>query len=203
MSYPIHLLPNKNFNRIGWHKELNNHYLIRYTHNQDFIDEDGKLKPSSLVPQTDHLRDFSTSLLGKFNIKDIYLKIIGDNEEYFLAEWEEGTQVIIPAFNEDFSIDLTRGCFFFCIGDLHNVKLSKYEDGTEVIPFCSIIHTPINCNFWHFSIRWFHNGVDLISWSPNKRRRILSSARAFLIERAIIQEPIYDELNVYHYFNCY
>jgi hypothetical protein len=202
MSYPIHLLPNKHFNRIGWHKELNNHYLIRYTYNQDFIDDDGKLKPSSLVPQTDHLRDFSTSLLGKFDIDDIYLKIIGDNELYFLADWEEGTEVKIPSFNEDFSIELTRGRFFFCIGDLHNVELSKYEDKTEVIPFCSVIHTPINCNFWHFSIRWFHNGVDLISWTKDKRRRILSSAKAFLIERAIIKEPIYEELSVSHYFKC-
>jgi hypothetical protein len=144
---------------------------------------------------------FAPVLGGHFD-RFFHLKIIGENEKYFLADWEEGASVRVPTINEDFCTDPTRGFFFFCIGDLQNVQLRQYEDKTEVIPICSIIHTPVNCNFWHFSIRWFHDGVDLLSWSKDKRRRILSSAKAFLIERAIIKEPIYEELSVYHYFKC-
>ncbi len=201
MNYPIRLLPDKHFNKISWHKDLNNQYLIRYTDNDDYIDDDGKVKASSLTRRTDHLRDYSTYMLGKFIVEDIFIEITDIRKEYFTSEWNEGESVLVPIFNKDFIINHTRGFFFFCIGDLNNVELSKYDDITAVKPYCFILHTPTNCNFWHFSIRWFHDGADILSWPEKKRRRILSSAKTFLIERAIIREPVFQELEEFHYFN--
>ena len=199
MNYPKHLIPNKHFNKILWHKELNNQYLIHYTDSTDFLDEDGKIKSNSI--RTDHLRDFSASLLGKFTIEDIRIEIIGTNKGYFIDDWQVGSEVTIPLYIRDFKLNLLRGYFFFYISDIHNAELVEYDDPTKVKAKCVVLHTPVNCNFWHFSIRWFHNGVDLNTWTESHRRRILLSAKAFLIENAITKEPLFQELDSIHYFN--
>jgi len=201
MSYPKRLLPDKYFKRISWHNDLNNQYLIRRTDNTDFIDIDGRIKSTSLASRTDHLRDFSTNMLGVFQVDDIYIEIIGPRKDYFTSNWEERESVLIPIINQDFHVNRLKGYYFFNIGDLNDVELSVYDDVTAVQPHCFVLHTPTKCNFWHFSLRWFFKGEDILTWTPSERRRILSSAKSFLIEKAIIQEPIFQELNTIHYFN--
>lgn len=201
MNYPIHLIPNKSYNKIKWHTDLNNHYLIRFTDSEDFKDNDGKIKVTSI--RSEHVSDFSTNLLGIFTVKDIYIEICGPDKIYFNNDWKVGTEVNIPKYEKDFKYNLIRGYFFLYIYDLQNTVFAKYDDATKIALHCQVIHTPKNWNFWHFSLRWFYDSLDLNTCpSKNARHRILSSAKAFIIEKAIIiKEPCYQELDAIHYMN--
>ena len=57
-----------------------------------------------------------------------------------------------------------------------------------------LLHTPINANYWHFSLRWFCDGEDVLGWTEKKRRRILTAAKTFIIERAFFEEPFFEQL---------
>ncbi len=57
---------------------------------------------------------------------------------------------------------------------------------------CKVIHTPINANFWHCSVRWFCDDKDSSEMTKGERRRVLSTAKTFLIEHAYLDLPKHD-----------
>jgi len=44
-------------------------------------------------------------------------------------------------------------------------------------------------------LRWFCDGVDVLGWSEKNRRRVLTAARTFIIEKAFFDEPFFEEIN--------
>lgn len=185
---------------------VQNFNLIHYTESQEIIDPiTKKLKLEHVVKRTDHLRDYSNNLLSVFKKEDIFIEIIkGPLKEQFTSLWKKGTVVPTPLFSKDFTLNEKRGYFFLNISDCHNKTVTEYQDETKVKPKCKIIHTPTNCNYWHFSLRWLHNDQDIINMTKKQRRRILTAAKAFIIENCFFTEPtvikklqssVYDDLS--------
>lgn len=196
MTYPGRLLPQPHFKKITWHESLRHQFLIHYTDTNDLVDPvTNKLKPSLVVKRTDHLRDYSNNLLGVFVTDDIFWSIQqSDEKEYFIAEWEVGETVIPPEVPSECKKDENRGYFFLSVNNCQEAII-PYQDDTSTETICMLLHTPTNSNFWHFSLRWFCDGLDIIDWKDNgKKRRILTAAKAFIIEKAFFEEPFFEEL---------
>ena len=117
----------------------------------------------------------------------------GENFDYFTHLWYEKTEVnSVPQYTIDFDIVENRGVIFLRIGALNNVVLNNFDDSLPSKPVCKVIHTPINVNFWHCSLRWFCNDKDSTEMSKSERRRVLSAAKTFLIEHAYFDLPEHD-----------
>ncbi|CAN5176735.1 hypothetical protein BH23BAC1_BH23BAC1_50220 [soil metagenome] len=201
MNYPNRLLPQPNFKIIHWDELLKNHYLIHYTPTKDLIDpETKKLKIEYVVRQTNHLRDYSNNLLGVFLVEDIFWVPVKKSPkvDYFGAAWKDNTPVLTPNIPEDYIKDEERGYFFMKISDCHS-EIVEFNDGTFASPECIVLHTPINANFWHFSLRWLFEGKDLQKWSGAIERRMRTSAKAFILEKAFFEEPFFEEIEAHLY----
>lgn len=202
MTYPIYLLPQQNYKKIEFCSELNEGFLIHFTDTKDNKDPDTKnLKLSCVVKRTDHLRDYSNNLLGVFLTNDIYWGIENsENKGYFISEWNIGEKVKVPIVPNDVKKSLARGYFFLPIKNCHQA-IVNYSDETNMKPICKVLHTPTNSNFWHFSLRWFYNDVDILNWTDKERKRILTAAKSFIIQNAKFDEPNYKPINKIHYVN--
>jgi hypothetical protein len=206
MQYPARLLPQPNFKKIQNIQVLHNFHLIHFTDTKNNRDEiDGKVRLDAIVRFTDHLRDFSNNLLGTFEVDDIYLELIkGEFSPYFNGSWEPGTSIDrIPKAGKDFQVNLERGFFFLAISDCHDHEV-KYSDGSDVNPICRVLHTPTNANFWHMSLRWFHNDQDISELEEKQRqrsavRRVLLAAKAFIQEKATFDIPTYQSVETFIY----
>lgn len=197
MNYPEHLLPKINYKIIEWHNDLSHCYLIRHTPTRKIYTEDSKKISFELIKiQSDHLGDFSTNLLGVFEPNDNLIRVKGENSDYFNSLWIEGNNVGEPLYNKNFDIDTERGNFFLKISDLDG-KIANYtnDKSDNIIAKCKILHTPTNCNFWHFSLRWYsipeEKDVRELNISKKQRSKLLSSAKALIAEIAFGDEPVY------------
>ena len=202
MCYPTRLLPQQHFKLMSWDDELKKHYLIHFTETKELKDPiTNKLKIGLVVRQTDHLRDYSNNLLGVFLVEDIYWAIQKcPNKDILTDEWVEGSKVSEPIVPDEFKKDDSRGYFFMKMEECEDAVID-YLDDPNIKPKCKVLHTPTNSNYWHFSLRWFVNGVDILTWTDKERRRILTSAKSFIIERAHFDEPNYEELDAQFYSN--
>ncbi len=202
MQYPVHILPQPNFRRITNIQQLHNHHLIHFTETKDIKDVDNKVREDSIVRHTDHLRDFSNCLLGTFEVEDVYIELTkGEFKNYFNADWVQGSSLErTPQYNKDFVVNKERGFFFLSISECNDYEVN-YTDGSNVKPICKVLHTPTNSNFWHLSLRWFHNGQDISELEERQRRkpeikRILTAAKAFIQEKGTFDVPSYQSVDV-------
>ncbi len=170
---------------------MDNHYLVRHTDNKDLKDpETDLLKLDYIVIYTDHLRDFSTNLLGIFTAEDCHWKI--DKARmgaYFGTAWHEGQTVEAPLPEECEQV-ADRGAFYIPIKGCAGKKVPAL--GSEaVITICDVLHTPIRCNFWHFSLRWKdENGVYFDEFRPRSVKNFFKSCvRKFIQDHAAFEEP--------------
>lgn len=182
-TYPMRLLPQQHYTKIGWDDSIAELYLVHFTTSKDLIDPTTrKLRASLVVKQTDHMRDYSNSLLGIFKVEDVYWAVQKcPSKDYFLKEWTPGKEVICPSVPSEFKKDDSRGYFFLKVGNCHNETI---EFGEDIKPVCVFLHTPVNSNFWHISLRWYLGGKDSGDLQGSKRRLVLSSAKSFVIEKA-------------------
>jgi hypothetical protein len=113
MNYPTRLLPKSNYKKIQWTEDLLSMFLARHTPTKDlFMADTGKINTDNLQIQSNHLKDFSTNLLGDFIDEDLKIEIHGKKKRNFYYDaWEEGEEARQPKFEEDFWINEDRGCF--------------------------------------------------------------------------------------------
>lgn len=194
MHYPTTLLPETSYRILQFDDLPPNLYLVRHTETIDILDEYGGLKSECVALQTDHLRDYSTNLLGEFAPEDCRLQLLktGPNYSQLRDLWQEETPVLTPSDGVDFDLSLERGWFFLKVDDFHQASFGTVSKDLPVLPTCTVLHTPINCNYWHCSLRWILQGVDLETVKGNKY--VLKLARSFIIENAIFNEPAYQAL---------
>ena len=193
MEYPTRLLPQLHYKRIDFDEKHQNCYLLRHTDSKNIKDEFGKLRSDCLAAQTDHLRDYSTNLLSYFTVEDAKIRLFkSENFPYFMQLWQGNNLDYTPQYVLDFERTEDRGAFFLRIGDLNDAIFSNFDDTLRSNPVCKVLHTPINANFWHCSIRWFLDGIDTLDMTKSDRRRILSVAKTFLIECAYFDLLKYD-----------
>ncbi|MCU0338505.1 MAG: hypothetical protein MUE30_01365 [Spirosomaceae bacterium] len=195
-QYPDYLLPRPEYQLIVFGDEtpaLPTHFLIRHTETEDIKDEFGNLRSDCVAFQTDHLHDYSTNLLGIFQIEDLRWKwlkgtICGDL-------WTIGEDGLQPVLEQDVTITENRGAFFLKIKELHQqlFDLPAPVENTEKVE-CHVLHTPTRANFWHFSLRWIIEGEDTTNWEKKRRRKVLETARSIIITLAIFEQPIFQRI---------
>ncbi|MBK9013582.1 MAG: hypothetical protein IPM82_05580 [Saprospiraceae bacterium] len=105
-------------------------YFQHHTKDKDLKDpETDLLKLDYIVINTDHLRDFSTNLIGTFQPQDCYWKLRNDGMDgYFGEAWEEGELVKFPSSN-DCELHEERGAFYLPIGKCAGSRVNA--SGTE------------------------------------------------------------------------
>jgi len=104
-----------------------------------------------------------------------------------------------PIVGVDVVRNSERGRFFWRLTDLNGVELQATDlngDGKPLVFTGRVIHTPMNGNFWHCSVRWFLGELDS-KQLPGKTfsRFMKSTARAFLRQNALSAEPPYQALD--------
>ena len=193
MSYPAHLLPQPNYRTIKWRDELRHCFFHRSVPNADFMDYDtGKVRAKYVNDGSrEHLKDYSTNLLGIFRPLDAAIHLEKSERKSYLTEsWAEG-EVVVPPMENDFAVRSEYGCFFYLLGELHDFPQPfSIANQPDYIGNCYIVHTPTRANFWHFSVRWKIENQDIEqALSESQRKNLLGLVRSFLIERAIILPP--------------
>lgn len=198
MQYPERLLPKPHFCLIRSDLTATDHCLARHTPTGDIIDPaDGKIWASCVAPQTDHLHDLSTNLLGTFTIEDIAIEYIGPKEQKsaFTDLWQPGQTVTAPVFGQDFQLQPQRGFFVLRIADIAGKSVSYNVGGQDgFTAVCQVLHTPIRANFWHFSIRWFNTDGDVLTQHGSWKRRLLTACRSLVRQFATTAAPSYSAL---------
>lgn len=199
MVYPDRLLPRPNYRLISDVEALNLFFLQRSTPDLDIIDPvTNTIKPTYVSSPTEHLHDLSTNLIGVFIPEDRFWRIIGENKEYFTREpWPVGEVVKTPSYPDDFEHVTNLGAIYFPVNKLNGLSIpynKAAEDGFTAI--CRILHTPVRSNFWHFSLRWFSEEGDVLHQKGSWKKRMLTSARAALIEFGVISEPEVQYLDI-------
>lgn len=196
--YPNRLLPRPNYKKITIpHAYVR--FLTRFTPDKDFWDPDtDTVKVKSFCSPKENLFDYSTSLLGVFQPEDNYIKIVGDNFNYFTTDWLEGETVSEPNFEKDFIIVDERGYFFLDIDQLLNQweSLPYEKDGETYFVAPMVIHTPKNANFWHVSVQWTDENGEVFVKEKNKKwkGKMINKIREYFKEFAFRETPYFEEI---------
>ena len=198
MDYPLTLLPKSNYKLINC--DLSEFCLIRHTHilQENLLDDNGNLKNEVIASGAEKiLPDYSTSLLGVFELENIKIKVTNlDYQEYCKPNIEVQTLI----YENDFELIDNRGFWTIKIDSINDQEI-EYEDGS-LKAVCKVHHTPMKWNFWHFSINWYiddisgywHNNPDY--QTPSIRRKLISEARGLLKEFGkpiVLSEEIIEE----------
>ena len=199
MEYPSHLLAQKNYKLIDFDKaNLGFRYLVRHTDVTDIIGVDGHLKGELVAIQSDHLRDYSTNLLGIFQLSDLQWQF--KNGAPCASLWNQGDDAHSPNDQEVTLITAQRGYFFLNISTFHQIMFSTNVelDGEQLIS-CRVVHTPVKSNFWHCSLRWFCNEQDSKLWNKGRMNRMKAYIRSFISQKAELTEPVYQAIDPIYY----
>ncbi|MDR1883358.1 MAG: hypothetical protein LBR26_11350 [Prevotella sp.] len=183
MNYPNHLLPCPDNKKIVWSEDLLPLYLIRHTPGKDiYLKDTDQIDPAIInnIPAK-QFGDLSTNLLGESKIEDIYINVTNED---FSKPWDEGESVNIPLFNNDFCMKKERGYFFWKIQEIAScsIETEMAKDDQKFNLSLKLSHTPLKCNFWHFSIIAFVNDtdVDSLKISDNQKKKLWRTVRVKL-----------------------
>lgn len=159
MDYPKLILPQAEFKLIV--ADLTGYFLLRMTRTNDkneLIDQvTGKPNLKHVCSPSDHIIDFSCSLLGIYTPDHIVIEFTEQGKQKYMHSCSPDATVVIPIFETDFiTID---GRHFWCvpIEQLHKAEFT-YQSGNKPEEIhkvtCLVRHTPMLWNFWHFSLHW-------------------------------------------------
>ncbi len=200
IEYPKKLLPKSIFTKLDFDNfinepEFDNFYLLRTTDDKDFLDPFGKLSSKYVALQRDHIRDYSTNICNSyFTAADIFLKYnkAKSDRSEIMNDW--GYCSIKKELYKDmckyFDYVDDRGYFILSLKAFHNVIIDEKSNLRA-----RVIHTPVNSNFWHCSIRWYLNDVDILTLSEKERRPHLTIARSRIIQLAETSVKNYPDLS--------
>jgi hypothetical protein len=82
--------------------------------------------------------------------------------------------------------------FFLKLDDFNNVLIFNNIES-------KVIHTPLDNNFWHCSIRWYLDNKDSEELSKSESRKVWEMARSYIITMAIFEEPFFEEIPESYY----
>jgi hypothetical protein len=200
MDYPIEILPGPTFKLIDC--DLTDYFLIRHvdiSKEESLIDADTNVVYKKYIcPQSDHIEDLSTSLLGIFKTNYIYIAFTAEGGIKYFAYCYPNEIVEVPEFEKDFFNKEERKYWWVPIGKLHNREFIYNVGENQVSATCLVIHTPTKWNYWHFSLRWKTN-IGLIGDLEEKKKRNIArkighSAIVAISQFAKVTSPEYTEL---------
>ena len=199
MIFPSEILPNKEYKIIDCSVDCC-HLARTYKSIADLPIINpltGSIQLKYVAEPTKHIADYSTNLMGIFELQHLLISLTTDGKNKFSQECAPDENVETPVFNEDFIVADDINYFSILVSDLDNVKVDYSFGDDKLIGICRIEHTPMRWNFWHFSIRWVnHNGDYLHQVKDNKldsgwARRLCSAAKAIVVQYAKLTDPPY------------
>jgi len=206
MNYPAQLLPNRHYKIIEC--DINHLHLVRHIElkgEDEIIDPDtGNVKLKYVADPTRHIADYSTNLLGIFELKHIAIYLTADGKKLYNTYCLPDAEVKPLIYNTDFQITNNRKYFTIKIADISNIPVPFVINGIEKKAKCLIEHTPMKWNFWHFSIRWINDNSEYLH-DQNENlfdrpkqgwvRLLSTAARAMLVHYADTNEIDYQVIS--------
>ena len=196
MNYPTNLLPNPAYKKIDC--DLSEYHLVRYT---DTIDKSEIVEPSTglikakyISYPSENISDLSINLLGIFQHEHLEIELTEKGKEFYMVYCEPDIKVEPPLYEEDFELNNNRGCWHLIIGEIQDTPVEYKIEQENFNAICKVIHTPMNWNYWHFSIRWLLEDNEY--WIRQDKRgkktwkkRLAHDARSHLQRFASIEIP--------------
>ncbi len=201
MEYPTGILPNSDYKYIDC--DLTLHYLLRHSDLslEEFYDTaTRRIKLNAICHPKENIADLSTSLLGVFKIEHSRIRLTDKGKQKYNSYCEPDESIQVP-LHEDYEVALYSNIWYVKIQSLQKIKVLYNRDEDEMVAECEIIHTPMKWNFWHFSIRWKTENIELsLGKNPRKwEQRLCNAARNALSEIITINEPTIFELPIHCY----
>lgn len=191
MHYPEGLLPQPNFKEIT--ENLSGYFICRKVLDKSLLEDFSSIIKEELLglKTASDCFDYSTNLPGVFELHHNEIDLIGDNKKYFRSYWDWNSGVDMPLYQQDFEFNKNVSWFFLQIDKINCVSIpfnKKAEKPPDETARAIVLHTPTNCNFWHFSIRW-KDSKGFISPNDSKwKMNIIATIRALMSEMIIIDE---------------
>lgn len=190
MEYPTILLPQPSFKRIEAYLEMG--WICRTT--TLFPTDLSDLIPEQVFYQKwEELYDYSTNLLGHFELDHNFISLCGEDKKYFQTYWDFAEEVRKPTLENDFVIEQSKQIFFLPIGLIHQkiripFKRPPKNNPDELIAI--VVHTPTRSNFWHFSIQWVDTQQTIVKPSDSRwKEERIATMRAILTEMITWEAP--------------
>lgn len=208
MQYPKKLLPKERYKLIL--DGLDGAYLIRSTKTkEDLKNESGEIKIEHICSPSENIQDLSTSLLGVFEPSHSYIELTPEGKEVYAKEYcTPDCEVDAPIYETHFDWDESKGFWFVKIEFIEGQLAEYINSSPSLKATCSVQHTPMKWNFWHFSIRWrfedgrfYHELPDSERKKDRLRKRLSHEARSIIAKFADTVEPNYSELNTQYYIS--
>ena len=157
----------------------------------------GNIELKYIADPTKHISDYSTNLLGVFEVNHIEIYLTSIGKEKYSLYCSPNETVSTPEYEIDFLRNSEKRFFTIRISLLNNQPIPYELDEVSLTGKCIVRHTPMKWNFWHFSIHWLnHEGIYLHTLNDKEikkgwGRQLSSVARAYISELAELSVPEY------------
>lgn len=189
MNYPPEILPQPNFKKIT--EDLSEYLVCRKIPPELSIISISPILDEKLIGlnSENECFDYSTNLPGIFKLWHNRIELTGDNKKQFRSYWDWVSTVYPPEYKKDFYLNENTSYFFLKIGEVEQITIPFNKNGKrklDNILRCVVVHTPTNCNFWHFSIRWRDShGIFISANSATWKYKMIATIRAILCQLII------------------
>ncbi|MBP6234863.1 MAG: hypothetical protein KA270_00935 [Saprospiraceae bacterium] len=202
MSYPVEILPNKEYKQITC--VLLPYRLTRFTNTKDILDDTGLIMQSYIVSPKEGILDLSLSLLGIFEFEHNQISLLDLGKTKYNQYCAPNETVDIPQMDIDYIINLERSWWSISIQKIMEQNYTCFYKETEIKFMPVITHTPMMWNYWHFSLTWAISNFDIDSIaSTNQKNRfkeiISSTARSSIQQYSMSGEIPFDIIDEKEY----
>ena len=132
------------------------------------------------------------------NLKDEYGRLKSEfivKQTKYLADYS--TNLLGKTLPSDLTDAIKCEWYFFLkLDDFNQIQIRNDIES-------KVIHTPLENNFWHCSIRWYLDNKDSNSdeLSKSQKRGVWEFARSYIITMVIFEEPFFEEIPELYYIS--
>lgn len=200
--YPSKILPNPNYKLITC--DVSNHAIVRYTtavNKDDIIEpETQKVKVDCISSPREGMADLSTSFLGVFQLENLRITLTDEGKNVYNEYCEPNLLVEAPVIDTHYS-EIERGYWWIIIKDINQEKVDFVFDNKTYKAQCRVEHTPMKWNYWHYSVRWYIEGVGYWHLMEDMKlkakfgKKLGHEARTYVKMFAKVDEPNITDLS--------
>lgn len=205
MNYPGEILPNPNYKLIN--RDLSGYAVIRYINTRDvsqiWDSETNKIVIQCICSPKERIDDLSMSLFGIYSLDHIFIDFTDQGKAKYLKYCSPDIDSEIPIYNLEFILNNDRHYWWIPVEKLHNIPFPYSRSNEPHVAICTVCHTPMRWNYWHFSLRW-ETDLGALEGVEDKLRkkvatRIGHAARVLIAHYASIQVPKAQQLDIKDY----
>ena len=190
MNYPEQLLPKLIFKEIK--SDLSAYFLCRKVEDKSLLENQSSIASEELlgIERVNDCFDYSTNLPGIFELQHNEIELFGDKKKLFRSYWDWASEVETPIYKQDFELNIDAGWFFLPIDKIVSITIpfnkNAQKNDTDIARAVAV-HTPTNCNFWHFSIKWKDSAGFINSNDSAWKRKIIATVRSLFSELIVFE----------------